>query len=286
MIEVERLGKRYGDVDALAGVSFAVGRGEIVALLGPNGAGKTTTIEILEGFRRPTTGTARVLGVDPRRGDRAWRARIGLVLQSTSLAGELTVREALAAFAGVFPRPRSVAEVLELVDLVEEADTRIGRLSGGQQRRVDLGIGIVGRPDVLFLDEPTTGLDPTARRRSWDTVAALAADGTTVLLTTHSLEEAERLAGRMLVLAHGTLVADATPTELRASGARPTLRYTPSAGAELPEGLRRHLDGGELVVRGGDLEPVLAELLAARLDLAGLTVEQPSLEDAYLALTG
>jgi ABC-2 type transport system ATP-binding protein len=202
---------RFGDRVALQGVSFAVERGEIVALLGPNGAGKTTTVEILEGFLAPSEGFVRVLGADPRRGD---RSRVGVVMQSTSLDAQLTVREAVTAFAAAYPSPRPVAEVLELVDLAEDARTRIGRLSGGRQRRVDLALGIVGRPEVLFLDEPTTGLDPAARRRTWDAVARLRADGATVLLTTHHMEEAERLADRLIVLAGGRVVADAAPAAL------------------------------------------------------------------------
>jgi ABC-2 type transport system ATP-binding protein len=210
-IAVEGLGMRYGDRVALRGVTFAVARGEAVALLGANGAGKTTTLEILEGFLAPSAGTVRVLGADPRRGD---RARIGVVTQSTSLDHQLTVREALTAFAAAYPRPRPVAEALALAGLDAEAGTRIGRLSGGQQRRVDLALGIVGRPELLFLDEPTTGLDPAARRRTWDVVARLRAEGATVLLTTHYQEEAERLADRLIVLAGGRVVADAAPAAL------------------------------------------------------------------------
>jgi ABC-2 type transport system ATP-binding protein len=217
-ITAERLGMRFGERVALRDVSFAVERGEAVALLGPNGAGKTTTVEILEGFLAPSEGSVRVLGADPRRGD---RSRVGVVMQSTSLDGQLTVREAVSAFAAAYPRSRPVHEVLELVDLADEARTRIGRLSGGRRRRVDLALGIVGRPDVLFLDEPTAWLDPAARHRTWEVVARLRGEGATVLLTTHHMEEAERLADRLIVLAGGRVVADAAPGDLMAAAPCP-----------------------------------------------------------------
>jgi ABC-2 type transport system ATP-binding protein len=183
-ITVEHLSKRYRALDALRDVSFEVPAGQVVALLGPNGAGKTTTMEILEGYQQPSGGSVQVLGSEPRHAGRAWRARIGLVLQSTSLDAQLTVREAPGVYAGLFPRPREVGEVLDLTGLTGEGGTRIGQLSGGQRRRVDVGLGIIGRPELLFLDEPTTGLDPAARRQAWTTVERLTEDGTTVLLTT------------------------------------------------------------------------------------------------------
>jgi ABC-2 type transport system ATP-binding protein len=294
VICAQNVTRRFGDRVAIDALSFRIEPGEVVALLGPNGAGKTTTIEMLEGFLAPTDGSVSVLGVDPRRGDRRWRARIGLVLQSTSLDAQLCVRDALGVFSSLFPRPRPVAEVLELVGLEQEADTRIGRLSGGQQRRIDLGLGIVGRPEVLFLDEPTTGLDPAARRSTWAAIEQLAADGTTVLLSTHYLEEAQRLAGRLLVLRDGGLVADATPGGLRASALRSTVRLPSSTGdalADLPPVLRHHIDPGrsELVIRTADVNGVLAALLdwAHEHDvcLDGLEVGPPSLEDVYLTLT-
>ncbi len=283
--------KRYGDLVAVDGLSFEVGRGEIAALLGPNGAGKTTTVEMLEGFTGPSAGTLTVLGADPQRGDRRWRERIGLVLQSTSLDVRLTVRDTLRAFARLFPRPLPVDEVLELIDLREEAGTRIDRLSGGQQRRVDLGVGIVGRPELLFLDEPTTGLDPAARRRMWTVVSRLVDGGTTVLLTTHYLEEAEQLAGRLLVLAGGRLVADATPDELRAAAEWTLVRCPLPAGALLPDALAAHVDRERNELRARTREPraLLCTLLdwagAHGLELAGLEVGPPSLETAYLELT-
>jgi ABC-2 type transport system ATP-binding protein len=293
-ITVERLSKRYGETAALHEVSFEVAAGQVVALLGPNGAGKTTTMEILEGFQAPSGGTVHVLGRPPMGAGRAWRARIGLVLQSTSLDAQLTVREALAAYARLFPRPRPVGEVLELIDLREEADARIGRLSGGQRRRVDVGLGIIGGPELLFLDEPTTGLDPAARRQAWATVESLIAAGTTVLLTTHYLEEAQRLADRVLVLAGGRLVADARPDELRGRGALTTIRWPLPPGAptgDLPALLAAGLDpeAGLLVVHTAEVTAALDALVGwaacHRIELAGLEVGPPSLEDAYLALT-
>jgi ABC-2 type transport system ATP-binding protein len=294
-IVAERLTKRYGDLLALDQVSFEVPPGQLVAVLGPNGAGKTTTMELLEGFLHPTAGTVRVLGADPRHGDRAWRARIGLVMQSTSLDNQLTVRELLAVFARLYPDPRPVPEVLELVGLTGQARTRVGALSGGQRRRVDVALGIVGRPEVLFLDEPTTGLDPQARRRAWAAVEQLAATATTVVLTTHYLEEANQLADRVLVLAGGRMLADTTPQQLRAQGGHSTIRYRlPEVApvADLPATLAGHLDPDQqaLVLRSANLTATLRDLVGwadrHHLDLAGLEVGPPSLEDAYLAITG
>ncbi|HWC41411.1 MAG TPA: ABC transporter ATP-binding protein [Actinomycetota bacterium] len=292
-VAVEHLSRRYGGLAALEDVSFEVAAGQVVALLGPNGAGKTTTMEILEGYQAPSGGTARVLGEDPACAGRAWRARVGLVLQSTCLDPQLTVVEALGIFAGLFPRPRPVAEVLELIDLTDEAGTRVGRLSGGQQRRVDVGLGIVGQPELLFLDEPTTGLDPAARRQAWTTIEGLTAAGTTVLLTTHYLEEAQRLADRVLVLAHGRLVADARPEQLRRRGAPTVIRVPLPPGApiaDLPPTLAAAAgpDGGRLVVRTAEVTATLDALVGwarrHQVELAGLEVGPPSLEDAYLAL--
>ena len=294
-IVIDRLTKHFGDFTAVDGVSLDVPGGQLVAVLGPNGAGKTTTLEILEGFIAPTAGTVRVLGVDPRRGGRRWRARIGLVLQSTSLDAELTVRDTLSVFAGLYPAPRPVGEVLELVDLADDAETRVGALSGGQRRRVDVAIGIIGRPEVLFLDEPTTGLDPEARRRAWTAVQNLTATGTTVMLTTHYIDEAEHLASRLVLLAAGRVVADTTPEGLRSQGGPATIRCRLAAGAplaDLPATLAGHVDRdtNALVVRAGDITVALRDLLAwagrHHLDLAGLEVGPPSLEDAYLAAIG
>jgi len=291
-IVVDRLTKHFGDFAAVDGVSFEVPEGQLVAFLGPNGAGKTTTLEMLEGFVTPTSGTVRVLDVDPRRGDRRWRTRIGLVLQSTSLDAELTVRDTLNVFARLYPAARPVGEVLELVDLVDDAETRVGTLSGGQRRRVDVAIGIVGRPEVLFLDEPTTGLDPEARRRAWTAVENLTTTGTTVVLTTHYIEEADHLANRLILLASGKVIADTTPEGLRARGGPGTVRYqlpddVPSG--DLPATLAPHMDPASraLVVRADDPTGPLRDLLRWAdqhdLDLSGLEVGPPSLEEAYLA---
>jgi ABC-2 type transport system ATP-binding protein len=291
-VVVDGLVKRYGDFTAVRDVSFEVASGHVTALLGPNGAGKTTTIEILEGFLSPTAGKVRVLGADPHTGNRAWRARIGLVLQSTSLDDQLTVTESLSLFGGLYPRPRSVREVLSIIDMTADAGTKIGALSGGQRRRVDLGIAIIGRPDMLFLDEPTTGLDPEARRRLWTAIESLTAEGATVLLTTHYLDEAQHLASRVIVLADGRVAADATPQELRAMGGVPVIRFRPPTRAPaLPERLARHVDSvrGELVLPSSDVTADLALVVSwARengVDLTGLEVGPPSLEEAYLALT-
>jgi ABC-2 type transport system ATP-binding protein len=292
-ITVDNLIKRFGAYTAVDGVSFDAPAGQVTALLGPNGAGKTTTIEILEGFQAPTSGTVRVLGTDPRRGGRSWRARIGLVLQATSLDAQLTVREALSVYGALYPGARPIDEVLEVIELRTDAHTRIGALSGGQRRRVDLGIALIGRPEVLFLDEPTTGLDPEARRRLWTVVENLTAGGTTVLLTTHYLDEAQHLAKRVIVLDGGRVAADATPAELRAMGGVPVIRYRLPAGApELPAALAAHLnsDGTELTLPSADVTADLAMLVMwardSHVDLTSLEVGSPSLEDAYLAITG
>ncbi|HEX8132230.1 MAG TPA: ABC transporter ATP-binding protein [Actinomycetes bacterium] len=294
-VVAERLTKRYGDLVALDEVSFEVPAGQLVAVLGPNGAGKTTALEILEGYQAPTRGSVRVLGTEPRRGGRAWRARIGLVLQSTSLDDQLSVRELLTVFARLYPDPRPVPEVLELVGLTDDADARVGALSGGQRRRVDVALGIIGRPELLFLDEPTTGLDPEARRRAWAGVENLASTGTTVVLTTHYIEEADQLADRVLVLSAGRIVADTTPEQLRARAGHTTVRYPLPDGApvaELPASLAAHLDPDRhaLVVPSADVTATVGELVGwaerHHLDLTGLEVAPPSLEDAYLAVTG
>ncbi|HEU5416835.1 MAG TPA: ABC transporter ATP-binding protein [Streptosporangiaceae bacterium] len=296
-IAVERLVKRYGPITAVHDVSFEVAPGQVTALLGPNGAGKSTIIEILTGLTAPSGGTVRVLGTVPRPGGRpgrSWRARIGLVLQSESLDPQLTVTEALALYSGLYPRPLRVAEVLAAIDLAADAGTRIGVLSGGQRRRVDLGLGIIGRPELLFLDEPTTGLDPEARRQLWEVIGNLIAGGATVLLTTHYLEEAERLAGRLIVLARGQVVADTTPGQLRASGPPPAIRLPLQPGSpvtDLPAWLDVETDAvrRELVIRCADFTAGLESLVGwarrNRIDLTGLELGPPSLEDAYLALT-
>jgi len=289
-IIVKDLVKRYGRFTAVQDVSFEVASGQVTALLGPNGAGKTTTIEILEGFLAPTAGRVQVLGANPRTGGRAWRAKIGLILQNTSLDAQLTVVETLTMFGTLYPDARRVAEVLDLIELAPDARTKIGALSGGQRRRVDLGLAIIGRPEMLFLDEPTTGLDPEARRRLWSVIENLTAGGSTVLLTTHYMDEAQHLASRIIVLADGRVVADAAPDELRAMGGVPVIQFRlPPGSPALPSALSQHVGGGVLTMPSADVSADLAMLVGwARenyVDLTGLEVGPPSLEDAYLALT-
>ena len=222
-IEVRELTKRYGDFSAVDGISFSVPAGEVFAILGPNGAGKSTTVEILEGHRRRDGGDVRVLGLDPATGGRAFRDRIGVVLQEAGIDRELTVRETLDFFGAAYRRRRPVDELIELVDLGDKLDTRVSRLSGGQRRRVDLALGLIGRPELMFLDEPTTGFDPAARRRSWELIERLSGEGTTVVLTTHYLEEAEQLADHLIVMAGGRIVAGGTPESLRQGAATETV---------------------------------------------------------------
>jgi ABC-2 type transport system ATP-binding protein len=294
-VVAEHLTKRYGEMAAVDDVSFDVPAGQLLAVLGPNGAGKTTTLEMMEGFIAPTSGTIRVLGADPRRAGRAWRARVGLVLQSTSLDAALAVGDLLGVFGQLYPAPRPVDEVLEMVDLTSETRTRIGVLSGGQRRRVDIAIGIIGRPDILFLDEPTTGLDPEARRRAWAAVENLTSTGTTVILTTHYIDEADYLADRVIVVSAGRIVADTTPRELRAGSGLSTVRYPltdQALAAGLPPALSGYLnsDGHTLQIRTDEVTSVLRDLVAwadqQHLGLAGLEVGPPSLEEAYLSITG
>jgi ABC-2 type transport system ATP-binding protein len=293
-IVVEDLRKRYGRQEALRGVSFAVAPGEVVAVLGPNGAGKTTAIEILEGHRQRSAGRAEVLGLDPATRARALRERTGVVLQSTSIDPELTVAEVVALYAGFYPRPRAVDEVVELVGLAGQRDTRVAALSGGQQRRVDLALGVVGDPDLLFLDEPTTGFDPAARRQAWELVRGLAGLGKTILLTSHYLDEAQALADRVLVLAGGRLVAEGEPASLggRDHGLATIGFRLPAAvpAADLPAavGAGASLDGREVRLRTDHPTLVLGELVdwARRRgeELDGLVVTRPTLEDVYLEL--
>jgi ABC-2 type transport system ATP-binding protein len=271
-IEVTGLAKAYGALRAVDGIDFTVGLGQCVALLGPNGAGKTTTTEILEGYRHRDAGDVRVLGVDPARADRRWRSRIGIVLQQVSDLGELTVRESLRHFAGYYPDPRPVDEVLERVGLTEKADARGRTLSGGQRRRLDVGLGIIGRPELLFLDEPTTGFDPEARREFWSLIRSLRAEGATILLTTHYLEEAEALADRVGVINRGRLVALDAPGELGG-------RHTGSARVTWTE------DGSARAEETETPTALVAEL-AARFggEVPNLAVARPTLEDMYLSL--
>jgi ABC-2 type transport system ATP-binding protein len=272
-VQVKDLRKRYGDTCAVDGVELEIRRGEVFALLGPNGAGKTTTVEILEGFRRRDGGVAEVLGEDPGRAGRAWRARIGIVLQLASAGPELTVREMVRHFAGFYPRPRDPDEVIALVGLDEQAGKRISALSGGQARRVDVALGIVGRPELLFLDEPTTGFDPQARRQFWALIRDLAAEGVTILLTTHYLDEAEALAGRLAVLAGGRVVAVGAPAALGSTD------RDARVGWDAP--------GGRRVVRTQTPAQVVVDLARQFTgEVPGLTVTRPTLEDTYLELIG
>jgi ABC-2 type transport system ATP-binding protein len=280
-VRVRGLRKRYGNArtgfkDAVAGLDLDVSPGEIVAVLGPNGAGKTTTIEILEGFRDRDDGDVVVLGEDPRDAGRAWRARIGVVMQDSRDLSELTVAEKVRAAAASYPYPRDPAEVIAAVGLTEKARARTRGLSGGQRRRLDVALGIVGRPELLFLDEPTTGFDPQARRSFWDLVTGLRDNGTTILLTTHYLDEAAQLADRVVVVRDGVVVAEGTPDALGGPGAR-----TPVVAWD-DDGVRR-------VERTDRPTAVVARLIAAAGpdgEVPGLSVSRPTLEDVYLSLIG
>ncbi len=293
-VSVRGLVRSYGSVRAVDGVSFEVDAGEVFALLGPNGAGKTTTIEILEGFRERDGGDVRVLGIDPgdRRSGRRLRSQLGVVLQELAVEPFLSVRQVLERNAGYYPAPRPVGEVIELIGLAEKADAKVKTLSGGQQRRLDVGLGIVGNPALLFLDEPTTGLDPAGRRTSWDLVRRLAVEGTTVILTTHYMEEAEALADQVAIIASGKIVAHGPPASLggRDQGAA-TIRFQLPAGltpADLPVAVVG--DGPSVELQTDRELEALYELTRWALEhevrLAGLTVSRHTLEDVYLQLTG
>jgi ABC-type multidrug transport system ATPase subunit len=294
-IVVRDLRRSYGSVRAVDGISFSVRPGEVFALLGPNGAGKTTTVEILEGYRRRDDGEVRVLGFDPDNGGRDFRERIGIVLQAAGFEEEFTVRELLRLQASLYPRHHDPDELIDLVELTAKRDAKVKSLSGGQRRRLDLALGLAGAPELLFLDEPTTGFDPAARHRAWALVGRLRQLGTTVLLTTHYLEEAQELADRVAVLHAGKLVAVGTPDELRAGGrllATITFRLPPGVTvADLPTltGTVR-ADGATVAV--GTQRPVADTwqltdwALSAGHVLADFSVSPPTLEEAYLALTG
>ena len=274
-VEVTGLRKSYDGVDAVRGIDFELRSGEVFGLLGPNGAGKTTTVEILVGYRRRDAGDVEVLGLDPARGGRSWRGRIGVVPQTGDLFPNLSVLEHLELFAGYYDDPRPPREVLQLGGLEEKAAAKSRTLSGGQRRRLDLGVALVGNPELLFLDEPTTGFDPSARRAAWETIRSLRALGKTILLTTHYIEEAHRLADRVAVLRRGEIVASGTPAELIAQAPATIIRY--------------RLDGEEVVVETEEPTKTLHELTGEALrdgvELTGLEVHRPTLEEVYLSLT-
>ena len=274
-VRVSGLRKSYGSHEALRGIDFEIGAGEVFGLLGPNGAGKTTTVEILEGYRGRDAGEVEVLGVDPVRAGKEWRERLGVVLQSSSLYPNLTVRESLELFGGYYASSRDVTEVIEIVGLGDKADARCRTLSGGQKRRLDLGIALVGDPDLVFLDEPTTGFDPGARRAAWETIRNLRSLGTTILLTTHYLDEAEQLSDRVAVLREGRIVRVGSPAELTGGSSETEIRF------------RRN---GEVVVEQTTeptrrLHELTAEALERGEELLELEVRRPTLEDVYLELT-
>ncbi len=290
VVTVRGLIKRYGELEAVRGIDFAVEAGEVFAVLGPNGAGKTTTMEILEGYRPRDAGDVDVLGFDPADGDRVFKERIGIVLQETTVEPELTVREALTFYGDLFPRRRPAEELVEVVGLEAKLDARVRTLSGGQQRRLQVALGLVGDPELLFLDEPTTGFDPSARRHAWKMIENLKALGKTVLLTTHYMDEAQNLADRVVVMARGRIVATGAPDEIggRDDGAA-VIRF----GAEVPLGdlpLPVRTVGNVVEVRSADpvadLHRLTGWALERGIDLPGLTVTRPSLEDVYLRLTG
>jgi ABC-2 type transport system ATP-binding protein len=291
VIDVRDLRKSYGDVEAVKGIDLHVDRGEVFALLGPNGAGKTTTTEILEGYRERTAGEASVLGEDPARGSHAMKERIGIVLQSTGVDPFLTVRETVELYAGYYPSPRDVDEVIELVGLGEKRATRVIKLSGGQQRRLDVAVALAGDPELLFLDEPTTGFDPNARRNAWEIVKSLTALGKTVFLTTHFMDEAQYLADRVAIIAKGEIVVEGAPDTIAGRDTMFTrIRFRPPDGVDLPGLGQVSIGQGLVEIRAEDPARPLHELTAWALEhgvsLASLELVRPSLEDVYLGFTG
>jgi len=291
-IEVRALKKRYGPVVAVGGIDLTVSEGEVFALLGPNGAGKTTTVEILEGFRSRDSGEVRVLGSDPAKREPSFRSEIGIVLQSTGVDPYLTVAETITMYSGYYPSPRPLDEVVELVGLVEKRDTRVLKLSGGQQRRLDVAIALAGDPALLFLDEPTTGFDPGARRNAWEVVRNLASIGKTIFLTTHFMDEAQYLADRVAVIARGEIVAEGPPATLagRSTGAT-TIRFRVPAGVgDLPDWGQERTGDGAFMLSTTDPTRSLYEMTRWAVEhdvrFEALEAERPSLEDVYLELTG
>jgi len=298
-ITVENLVVEYGDLRAVDRLDLDIASGEVYALLGENGAGKTSTIEVLEGLRTRTSGSVRVLGHDPADASRDLRDRIGIVLQSTGVERQITVAEAVALYGAVYRRPRPVGEVLELVGLGDRAEARCGTLSGGQRRRLDLALGIVGSPELLFLDEPTTGFDPSARRRAWELVDALRSDGMTVVLTTHYLDEAEHLADRVGVMSAGRLIVEGTPADLQRRSGRTLVSFRCGGGEDKLAAATRLAEtlGNRVRLVDGRIELLTAEVTAAlhaltswaveqRVDIDSWSVAQPSLEQVFLDLVG
>jgi len=293
VVEVEDLRKSYGSLEAVRGISFTVSDGQVFALLGPNGAGKTTTVEILEGFRRRSGGRVSVLGFDPATGDRRLKQQMGIVLQTTGVDPYLTVAETVDMFRGYYPKPRARDDVIRLVGLEDKARERVTKLSGGQRRRLDVAIALAGDPRVLFLDEPTTGFDPGAKRNAWDVIKDLAGLGKTIFLTSHSMDEVQFLADTVLIIAGGRVVAEGTPASLISRQDSPTLiRFqAPSSGLALPDSLPGSIRTDETGVELETMDPTRAlyELTSwavrNEITLQGLQVTRPSLEDVYLQIT-
>ena len=292
VVEVEDLRKSYGSLQAVRGISFTVAEAEVFAMLGPNGAGKTTTVEILEGFRRRDGGRISVLGFDPATGDRRLKEQMGIVLQTTGVDPYLTVAETVDMFRGYYPKPRTRAEVLDLVGLADKRDSRVTKLSGGQRRRLDVAIALAGDPQVLFLDEPTTGFDPGARRAAWEVIMGLKNLGKTIFLTSHSMDEVQFLADRVVVIATGKIVAQGTPDTLAGrQHASTVVRFRMPASVTLPEAIRgsARLEGKGVELETNDPTRTLYELTSwavqTGISLEGLQATRPSLEDVYLEIT-